>query len=187
MVDLLAKIKVSFKLLLGAYVVLVGVSEVDADGEEIETASNGSITVFGVLSWIAGLIMIIVYCRLDDESNGNSEVLFNSFRAAIIMDMTLFSLGLITIVGLTCATVYKVVFRKNRIRTLCTFIFGLVIMSAATAFYGASAFIGWPYIQGKGHHFYNLKLKVSTISIKLDIIDPKRHMLRGSYQLPGTN
>ena len=99
--------------------------------------------------------MIVVYCRLDDETNGTSEVLFNSFRAAIIMDMTLFSLGLITIVGLTCATVYKVVFRKNRIRTLCTFIFGLVIMSAATAFYGASAFIGWPYIQGKGQLMFH--------------------------------
>merc|ERR1711935_357835 len=122
--------------------------EAEADGTEIETASNGSITIFGVLSWIAGIIIITVYCKLDDESNGNSEVLFNSFRAAIIMDMTLFALGLLVIVMLTCATVWKILFRKNRIRTLCGFIFGLVIMVLATGFYAAIAFVGWKYVTG---------------------------------------
>merc|ERR1711935_580369 len=122
--------------------------EAEVDGTEIETASNGSITIFGVLSWIAGIIIITVYCKLDDESNGNSEVLFNSFRAAIIMDMTLFALGLLVIVMLTCATVWKILFRKNRIRTLCGFIFGLVIMALATGFYAAIAFVGWKYVTG---------------------------------------
>ena len=120
----------------------------DEEDKQIDDTSNGSITVFGLLSWIAGIIIIIVYCKLDDETNGNSETLFNSFRAAIIMDMTLFALGLFIIVSMTLAAVWRILFRKKRFKTLFMFIFGLIIMTLATGFYAAIAFVGWKYVTG---------------------------------------
>ena len=46
----------------------------------------------GLLSFIAGVIMVIVYCKAGDETNGNSLTLYNSFRAAIFMNITLFAI-----------------------------------------------------------------------------------------------
>ena len=141
----------------------------DEEDEQIDDASNGSITVFGLLSWIAGIIIIIVYSKLDDETNGNSETLFNSFRAAIIMDMTLFALGLFIIVSMTLAAVWRILFRKKRFKTLFMFIFGLIIMTLATGFYASIAFIGWKYVTGDCYNeLTSFEPSSATIHLRFD-------------------
>ena len=54
--------------------------------------ANGGMGATGLLSFISGVIMIIVYCKAGDETNGNSLTLYNSFRAAIFMNVTLFAI-----------------------------------------------------------------------------------------------
>ena len=54
--------------------------------------ANGGLGATGLLSFISGVIMVIVYCKSGDETNGNSLTLYNSFRAAIFMNVTLFAI-----------------------------------------------------------------------------------------------
>jgi len=130
----------------------VGEAEADVDGTDTSTASNGGVSILGVLSWIAGIIMITIYTHAEafgtNLGNTSSIRFYNSFVAAVWMNVVLFALGLLFIVTLTGIFVFSFIFRKGRLTTLFTFIFSVIVMAIATTFYGCIAYYGWPYIHG---------------------------------------
>merc|ERR1712131_140642 len=127
-----------------------GVSDVDGTGAD--DASNGGMTVLGVLSWIAGIIMLSIYTSVENFEtslpNSGSLRLYNSFKAAVILNVVLFSFGLLFILTITGIFVFSFIFKKGRLGTLFTFIFSVIIMGIATSFYGCIAYYGWPYVHG---------------------------------------
>ena len=127
-----------------------GVSDVDGTGAD--DASNGGMTVLGVLSWIAGIIMLSIYTSVENFEtslpNSGSLRFYNSFKAAVILNVVLFSFGLLFILTITGIFVFSFIFKKGRLGTLFTFIFSVIIMGIATSFYGCIAYYGWPYVHG---------------------------------------
>merc|ERR1712235_103240 len=130
----------------------VGEAEVDVDGTNTDDASNGGMTVLGVLSWIAGIIMLTIYTSAETFGtslpNMTPERFYNSFQAAVILNVVLFAFGLLFIVTMTGIFVLQFIFRKGRLTTLFTFIFSVIVMGIAVSFYGCIAFYGWPYVHG---------------------------------------
>ena len=130
----------------------VGDAEVDVDGTNTDNASNGGMTVLGVLSWIAGIIMLTIYTSAETFGtslpNMTPERFYNSFQAAVILNVVLFAFGLLFIVTMTGIFVFSFIFRKGRLGTLFTFIFSVIVMGIAVSFYGCIAFYGWPYVHG---------------------------------------
>jgi len=124
----------------------------DVEGTGSDDASNGGMTVLGVLSWIAGIIMLSIYTSAETFKttlpNADSLRFFNSFKAAVILNVVLFSFGLLFIATITGIFVFTFIFKKGRLGTLFTFIFSVIVMGIATSFYGCIAFYGWPYVHG---------------------------------------
>ena len=130
----------------------VGEAEADVEGTGTDDASNGGMTVLGVLSWIAGIIMLTIYTSAETFGtslpNATEERFYNSFAAAVILNIVLFAFGLLFIVTMTGIFVFTFIFKKGRLGTLFTFIFSVIVMGIAVAFYGCIAFYGWPYVHG---------------------------------------
>lgn len=130
----------------------VGDAEADVEGTSTDDASNGGMTVLGVLSWIAGIIMLTIYTSAETFGtslpNMTPERFYNSFKAAVILNIVLFAFGLLFIITMTGIFVFTFIFRKGRLGTLFTFIFSVIVMGIAVAFYGCIAFYGWPYVHG---------------------------------------
>ena len=130
----------------------VGDAEADVEGTGTDDASNGGMTVLGVLSWIAGIIMLTIYTSAETFKtslpNATQERFYNSFAAAVILNIVLFAFGLLFIVTMTGIFVFTFIFKKGRLGTLFTFIFSVIVMGIAVAFYGCIAFYGWPYVHG---------------------------------------
>merc|ERR1712131_63756 len=124
----------------------------DVEGTGTDDGSNGGMTVLGVLSWIAGIIMLSIYTSAETFQttlpNADSVRFFNSFKAAVILNVVLFSFGLLFIATITGIFVFSFIFKKGRLGTLFTFIFSVIVMGIATSFYGCIAFYGWPYVHG---------------------------------------
>jgi len=127
-------------------------AEAEVDGTNTDDASNGGMTVLGVLSWIAGIIMLTIYTNAENAETGlpnaDSERFYNSFQAAVILNVVLFAFGLLFIVTMTGIFVFTFIFKKGRLGTLFTFIFSVIVMGIAVSFYGCIAFYGWPYVHG---------------------------------------
>merc|ERR1712126_750140 len=121
----------------------VGDAEADVEGTGTDDASNGGMTVLGVLSWIAGIIMLTIYTSAETFGtslpNMTPERFYNSFQAAVILNVVLFAFGLLFIVTMTGIFVFSFIFKKGRLGTLFTFTFSVIVMGIAVAFYG------WPY------------------------------------------
>merc|ERR1712131_292144 len=68
-------------------------AEADIEGTGTDDASNGGMTVLGVLSWIAGIIMLTIYTSAETFKttlpNADSLRFFNSFKAAVILNVVL--------------------------------------------------------------------------------------------------
>jgi len=130
----------------------VGDAEADVEGTGTDDASNGGMTVLGVLSWIAGIIMLTIYTSAETFGtslpNMTPERFYNSFQAAVILNVVLFAFGLLFIVTMTGIFVFSFIFKKGRLGTLFTFIFSVIVMGIAVAFYGCIAFYGLPYAHG---------------------------------------
>jgi len=146
-----------------------------SDNEKSDDGFNGGMSILGILSWISGVITIVVYCKLDDETNGDSETLYNSFRVAVIMNLVLFGLALLTVVTVLAIGVFRILFRKQRIRTIFTLLFGLIITGMAAGFYGASGLIGLQYVTGDCYDaIQEYSPSLSTVTINIDSLNIAR-------------
>ena len=124
------------------------------EDDKTDDASNGGMTILGVLSWIAGIIMLTIYTSAETfgtslpNASPDGERFYNSFKAAVIMNVTLFAFGLLFILTLAGIFVFRFIFKNERCKTLFIFIFHVIVMGIATSFYGCIAYYGWPYVHG---------------------------------------
>ena len=129
-------------------VVPEGVPANDKNDKTID-ASNSALTVLGLLSWIAGIIMITIYSNAEDSGtslpNMTPERFYNSFKTVVVLNTVLFTYGILFILTITGIVVFKFIFKGKRCKTLSTLIFSAIVMGIATIFYGCIAFYGWPH------------------------------------------
>merc|ERR1719317_1644028 len=118
------------------------------------------------------------------------ERFYNSFQAAVILNVVLFAFGLLFIVTMTGIFVFSFIFRKGRLGTLFTFIFSVIVMGIAVSFYGCIAFYGWPYVHGhckeaiqtyKGPQSNNFTVTIDGSLVEASFFDdnkPNRNITR---------
>ena len=129
----------------------IGNSEIADDDEDDDKLVNG-MGVLGAISWIAGIIMLIIYTNTETFGtslpNIDSERFYNSFKAAVILNLVLFVIGLLVVLLITVIFVFAFIFGDGRCETLLIFIIGLIILGCPTSFFGCIIFYGWPYSHG---------------------------------------
>ena len=93
-----------------------GGAKTEVEGTGGDDASNGGMTVLGVLSWIAGIIMLTIYGSAETFGTGlpnmESERFYNSFKAAVILNVVLFTFGLLFLVTITGIFVFQFILVK---------------------------------------------------------------------------
>ena len=101
-------------------------------------------TVFGALSWIAGVIMLTICTNVETFGtslpNMDSERFYNSFRVAVILNLALFVFGLLCLLFFVLYSLYTF--------DLAFFFIFLFLGGCPVTFFGCITFYGWPYIHG---------------------------------------
>ena len=112
-------------------------------------ASYSAMSILGILSWIAGIIMITIYTNSEDSGtslpNMTPERFYNSFKTVVVLNTVLFTYGILFIFTITGVFVYSRISKNKELLTSFNFIFSVCVTGIATIFYGCIVFYGWPH------------------------------------------
>ncbi|CAG5102337.1 Oidioi.mRNA.OKI2018_I69.chr1.g253.t1.cds [Oikopleura dioica] len=146
-----------------------------------DAPASGGISILGVISLIAGSLILAVYC--EDEP---TEKTFNIFKAGVYMNLFLFAITLVFICGFLIAFILDICTRRRgRAITFRMFLSGTLILSITAAFFGATGFLGLKYVQDECSLEVELYFRSNSTDIYLDqSMQFAAETLEGSYTKP---